>query len=281
MEKPKAKICKMSYAWKNGKSFYTFFSTLTLDTFSTSPPLTFSAPLPQPSQSLTHGSSPSISWFFSPSPPLNSLTHKATHNPLISLAPLTQPISLTYLAQFILHRRPPTDRHHPPSSALPSFITVSSLHKHPLLFSLAPSLGSDWQAVVLGFWWLLQSCLCLYVQIRFFIRGFFFFFFFWVSDLGLWRVFLAFWSGFLVVGGWWLFFEWLVGFGGWLCFGGCFFLPDAEFWVVVVCATMLAFGGFWELWKKNSFYNEMKQTLENDFHCIFKYEVKHNKMKMF
>ena len=282
MEKPKAKICKMSYAWKNGKSFYTFFSTLTLDTFSTSPPLTFSAPLPQPSQSLTHGSSPFISWFFSPSPPLNSLTHKATHNPLISLAPLTQPISLIYLAQFILHRHPPTDRHHPPSSALPSFITVSSLHKHPLLFSLAPSLGSDWQAVVLGFWWLLQSCLCLYVQIRFFIRGFFFFFFFfWVSDLGLWRVFLAFWSGFLVVGGWWLFFEWLVGFGGWLCFRGCFFLPDAEFWVVVVCATMLAFGGFWELWKKNSFYNEMKQTLENDFHCIFKYEVKHNKMKMF
>ena len=216
MEKPKAKICKMSYAWKNGKSFYTFFSTLTLDTFSTSPPLTFSAPLPQPSQSLTHGSSPSISWFFSPSPPLNSLTHKATHNPLISLAPLTQPISLTYLAQFILHRHPPTDRHHPPSSALPSFITVSSLHKHPLLFSLAPSLGSDWQAVVLGFWWLLQSCLCLYVQIRFFIRGFFFFFFFF---LGFWFGFVEGFFGFLIwiFGCWWLVAVfWMVGGVWWL-----------------------------------------------------------------
>ena len=37
----------------------------------------------------------------------------------------------------------------------------------------------------------------------------------------------------MVGGVWWL-----------VVFGGCFFLPDAEFWVVVVCATMLAFGGF-------------------------------------
>ena len=83
----------------------------------------------------------------------------------------------------------------------------------------------------------------------------------------------------MVVGGWWLFFEWLVGFGGWLCFGGCFFLPDEEFgwwWFVQLCLLLV---GFENYEKKIRF--TMKQTLENDFHCIFKYEVKHNKMKMF
>ena len=135
--------------------------------------------------------------------------------------------------------------------------------------------------MVLGFWWLLQSCLCLYVQIRFFIRGFFSFFFlffgfliwvcggfFWLSDLDFWL---------LVVGGCFL-------NGWWGLVAGCvlvavFFFPMRSFgwwWFVQLCLLLV---GFENYEKKIRF--TMKQTLENDFHCIFKYEVKHNKMKMF
>ena len=47
---------------------------------------------------------------------------------------------------------------------------------------------------------------------------------------------------------------------------------------MVVCAIVLAFGGFWELEIFFFFFTE-KQTLKNDFHGIFKYAFKHYKMK--
>ena len=181
---------------------FTLSSPLSLSTLSQLLPLSLSQLFSPTTQPVTHPLLITLHPMVLLSLSTSQLSHSQGHNPLISLAPLAQPISLTHLAQPILHRCPPTDRHHPPSSALPSFITVSSLHKPPLLFSLAPSLGSDWQAVVLGFWWLLQSCLCLDVQIRFFIRGFFFFFIF----LGFWFGFMEGFFGFLIwiFGCWWL-----------------------------------------------------------------------------
>ena len=119
----------MFYNRKIGKTFYTFFSPLTLDNILASflSSLTFSillyhnsgeCSLSQPNQSLTYCSSPSISWFFSPSPSLNFFAHKATtlsstspilHNPSYTDAhPLTdtnhnhrcyQPLSRLFLAQ--------------------------------------------------------------------------------------------------------------------------------------------------------------------------------------
>ena len=102
--------------------------------------------------------------------------------------------------------------------------------------------------MVLGFWWLLQSCLCLYVQIRFFIRGFFFFFFFfgfliWVCGGFFWLSDLDFWL--LVVGGCFL-------NGWWGLVAGCvlvavFFFPMRSFgwwWFVQLCLLLVGFENY-------------------------------------
>ena len=101
------------------------------------------------------------------------------HNPLSSLTHLAQATHLHWC--------------HPPSLALPTFITASSLHKpfsYPFSSLLHSPLGSDWWAAVLVFWWLLQShpssCCWVCWVVRFSDHlGF------WVSDQGL-RVFF-FW----------------------------------------------------------------------------------------
>ena len=246
----------MFYTWKIGKTFYTYFSPLTLDNFLVSfLPLScsqFLSPITQVS-ALSHNPV-SHSPIAHHSPSLGSslllhlsafFAHKATT--LSSTSPIPHP------AQPILHQCPPTPtpptntnhhhRHYQPSSHL--FLAQTHL---PI--SLAPSLGFNWwAAAVLGFWWLpnLTSAGLLYFEIRFFVCGVFFFWvfqsgfaevFFWVSDLDFWLLVVFFWGG-LVVGG---------------NFGGCFWMAgvvlvavfpsDVEFWVVVVCITVLAFGGF-------------------------------------
>ena len=225
----------MFYTWKIGKTFYTYFSPLTLDNFLVSfLPLScsqFLSPINQVS-ALSHnpGSHSPIAHH---SPSLGSsfflhlsafFTHKATT--LTSTSPIPHP------AQPILHQCPPTPmpptntnhhhRHYQPSSRL--FLAQTHL---PI--SLAPSLGFNWwAAAVLVFWWLpdLTSVGLLYFKSGFFVCGFFFFFlgfpiwvcggFFWLSDLDFWFlvVFFFFW---VVGGNFGGCFEWLVVFW-WLCF---------------------------------------------------------------
>ena len=160
----------MFYTWKIGKTFYTFFSPLTLDNFLVSfLPLScsqFLSPITQVS-ALSHNPV-SHSPIAHHSPSLGSslllhlsafFAHKATT--LSSTSPIPHP------AQPILHQCPPTPtpptntnhhhRHYQPSSHL--FLAQTHL---PI--SLAPSLGFNWWvAAVLGFWWLPRSHLCWFV----------------------------------------------------------------------------------------------------------------------
>ena len=123
---------------------FTLSSPLSLLTLSQLLPLSLSQLLSHNPQPVTHPWLITLHLVVLLSLSTSQLSHSQGHTQPSHLPGPSHTIHLPhYLTQFILHRRPPTDRHHPPSSALPSFITVSSLHKHPLLFSLAPSLGSD------------------------------------------------------------------------------------------------------------------------------------------
>ena len=142
--------------------------------------------------------------------------------------------------------------------------------------SLTLCIGFDWRVVVLGFggYFDLASLGLLDLQICFFV--FFVLFFFLVFDLGSWR---SFWLFDLDC---WFFFEWLVAIfwmvGGVLVAGFSSLhgvLGDGWWWFVQLCLHLAG----WELCKIFPF--TVKQTLKNDFHCIFKLATKHGIMKIF
>ena len=142
--------------------------------------------------------------------------------------------------------------------------------------SLTLCIGFDWRVVILGFggYFDLASLGLLDLQICFFV--FFVLFFFLVFDLGSWR---SFWLFDLDC---WFFFEWLVAIfwmvGGVLVAGFSSLhgvLGGGWWWFVQLCLHLAG----WELCKIFPF--TVKQTLKNDFHCIFKLATKHGIMKIF
>ena len=143
--------------------------------------------------------------------------------------------------------------------------------------SLTLCIGFDWRVVVLGFggYFDLASLGLLDFQICFFVV-FFFCFLFWFS---IWVHGGLFGSLIWIVG---CFIEWLVAIfwmvGGVLVAGFSSLhgvLGGGWWWFVQLCLHLVG----WELCKIFPF--TVKQTLKNDFHCIFKLATKHGIMKIF
>ena len=260
--KIKGKKCKMFYTWKIGKTFYTFFSPLTLDNF-----LVSFLPL-------------SCSQFLSPITQVSALSHNpVSHSPIAHHSPSLGSSLLLHLSAFFAHKattlsstspippiphNPSCTNAHPHRRHLPTPTTIigttnlhhiSSLHKlifPSLLHHPLGSIDERLQSWVFGGYPDLTSAGLLYFEIRFFVCGVFFFLGFpiWVRG----GFFLGLWFGFLVVdgfffgwfGGWWQF--WWLFLNGWCCFGGC-----VSFWCGVLgcgglynCACIW---WVWELWK--------------------------------
>ena len=128
----------------------------------------------------------------------------------------------------------------------------------------------------LGFWWILRPCLPWFVRFSDLLLCCFFCFLFWFS---IWVHGGLFGSLIWIVG---CFIEWLVAIfwmvGGVLVAGFSSLhgvLGDGWWWFVQLCLHLAG----WELCKIFPF--TVKQTLKNDFNCIFKLATKHGIMKIF